>query len=131
MIVVTLCRRLFEPALGLGVVLALAGCLATGGPNASYLLEQDYQTMNNAELTAYEQELSDEVARASGSGAGGASIGFGLGSWGSHTGFGLGVSQDVWGGGSGGVQVELRDRREAVRLEMRKRGLLPPAAGTP
>lgn len=109
-------------------VLLLAGCAASGGTQAGALLGQDYQTMANAELTAYEQELSEEIARSSGSGAGGTSIGLGLGSWGSHTGIGLGVEQSV-GGGSGGVPVELRDRREAVRVEMRRRGLLPPVGG--
>ena len=110
--------------------LLLAGCAASGGTHAVYLLEQDYQRMGNAELTAYEQELSEEIARGSGGGWGGTSLGFGLGSWGSDTGFGLGVNQDLGGGGGGYGSVELRDRREAVRVEMRHRGLLPPAAGT-
>jgi hypothetical protein len=110
------------------VLLLLAGCAASGSSNIGVLLDQDYQTMGNAELTAYEQQLSEEIAYSSGSGgSGGTSIGFGLGSWGSNTGFGLGVNQNL-GGGSGGAPVELRDRREAVRVEMRRRGLLPPTA---
>jgi hypothetical protein len=110
------------------VLFLLAGCAASGGQNASYLLEQDYQRMTNVQLTAYEQELSDEISRFSGSGSG-MSVGFGLGSWGSHSGFGLGVDQAVGGGGGGGGgnAIELRNRREAVRTEMRSRGLLPPA----
>lgn len=110
--------------------LFLAGCAATGGSHAAYLLEQDYQLMSNAELTAYEQELGEEIARGSGGGWGGTSLGFGIGSWGSDTGFGLGVNQDLGGGGGGYGSVELRDRREAVRVEMRHRGLLPPAVQT-
>jgi hypothetical protein len=110
--------------------LLLAGCAATGGSPAAYLLEQDYQLMSNADLTAYEQELGEEIARGSGGGWGGTSLGFGIGSWGSNTGFGLGVNQDLGGGGGGYGSVELRDRREAVRVEMRRRGLLPPAGET-
>ena len=109
--------------------LFLAACAATGGSHAAYLLEQDHQRMSNAELTAYEQELGEEIARGSGGGWGGTSLGFGIGSWGSDTGFGLGVNQDL-GGGGGYDSVELRDRREAVRVEMRRRGLLPPAGET-
>jgi hypothetical protein len=122
--------RLIVSSLLLVYLLALAGCAATGGSNAGYLLEQDYRRMSKAQLTAYEQELSDEITRLSATGQGGTSIGFGLGSWGNHTGFGLGVEQAL-GGGSGGAPVELRDRRETVRSEMRRRGMLPPIAGTP
>ena len=107
--------------------LFLAGCAASAGSHAAYLLEQDYQRMGNAELTAYEQELGEEIARGSGSGWGGTSLGVGIGSWGSDTGFGVGVNQDLGGSGGGYGNVELRNRREAVRVEMRRRGLLPPA----
>ena len=113
--------------LSLAGFLVLAGCAASAGSHAAYLLEQDYQLLSNAELTAYEQELGEEIARGSGGGWGGTSLGFGIGSWGSDTGFGLGVNQELGGGGGGYGSVELRDRREAVRVEMRRRGLLPPA----
>ena len=108
-------------------ILLLAGCAASGGSHAAYLLEQDYRRMGNADLTAYEQALGEEIARDSGGGWGGTSLGFGLGSWGSDTGFGVGVNQDLSGSGGGYGNVELRNRREAVRVEMRRRGLLPPA----
>ena len=111
-------------------ILLLAGCAASGGSHAAYLLEQDYRGMGNADLTAYEQELSEEIARDSGGGWGGTSLGFGIGSGGSDTGFGLGVNQDLGGGGGSYGSVEMRDRREAVRVEMRHRGLLPPAVET-
>jgi len=117
--------RLLLPAM-----LLLASCAASAGSNAAFLLEQDYQRMTNAELTAYEQELNDELAHASGGSPSGVSVGLGLGSWGDHTGFGLGVEQALGGGGGGGgVSVELRDRRDAVRVEMRRRGLLPDPSG--
>ena len=102
----------------------LSGCVASGGVDAGYLLEQDYQRMTNPQLTSYEQELSDAIVASSGSAPSGISLGFGVGSWGEHSGVGLGV--DKWLGGNGGdTSVALRDRREAVRVEMRKRGLLP------
>ena len=102
----------------------LPGCVASGGADASYLLEQDYHRMTNPQLTSYEQELSDAIVVSSGSASPGVSLGFGVGSWGEHSGVGLGV--DKWLGGNGGdVAVELRDRRESVRVEMRNRGLLP------
>jgi len=102
----------------------LTGCVASGGPDAGYLLEQDYHRMADQQLTAYEQELSDAITSSLGSAPSGMSVGFGVGSWGDHSGVGLGV--DKWLSGSGGdTAVELRDRREAVRVEMRRRGLLP------
>ena len=125
MSVMSIDLKVFWPAVCLSVLL-LAGCAASGGSNASVLLDQDYQKMTNAQLTAYEQQLSDEIASSSGSSGSGLSIGLGFGSWGSHTGGGVGVNQNL---GGGGAPVELRDRREAVRVEMRKRGLLPPVAG--
>ena len=103
----------------------LAACAASGGANTSWLLEQDYQRMTNPQLTAYEQELSDEIARsAQADTGGGVSLGFGFGSWGGHSGVGVGVDKHL-GGGGGSPAVELSDRREAVRVEMRRRGLLP------
>jgi hypothetical protein len=119
-----MCCKLFKPAWLLSLLLLLDGCAAAGRPHADYLLDQDYQRLSNAELTAYEQELSEEIARGLGSGGGGTSVGFGVGSWGSDAGFGIGVNQ-ILGVGSDDGAVKLRDRREAVRVEMRRRGLLP------
>ena len=124
----SLCSLMCGALFSLALLLLLAGCAASGGSHAGALLDQDYQKMTNAQLTAYEQQLSDEIASSSGGSGSGLSIGLGFGSWGSHTGGGVGVEQSV-GGGGGGAPVELRDRREAVRVEMRKRGLLPPVAG--
>ena len=114
----------FRTLLFMAVLLLLAGCAASGGANTEQLLRQDYQRMSNAQLTAYEQELSDEIGRSSSGGSLPVSIGFGFGSWGSHSGGGVGVEQSL-GGGGGSAPVELRDRREAVRVEMRRRGLIP------
>jgi hypothetical protein len=107
----------------LTLLLLLAGCAASTGTSTAFLLEQDYQRMSDVQLAAYEQELSDAVARSSASAPGGVSLGFGLGSWGSHSGVGVGVGQSV-GGDSSGL-LELRERRDVVRAEMRRRGLLP------
>lgn len=107
----------------LAILLLLAGCAASTGASTAFLLEQDYQRMSNAQLTAHEQELSDALARSAGSAPGGVSVGFGLGSWGSRSGVGVGVGQTVSGGSDG--DMELRERRDAVRAEMRRRGLLP------
>jgi hypothetical protein len=79
--------------------------------------------MSNVELIAYEQELSDNIVQASVSDSGGTSVGLGFGSWGSSSGFGIGVSQSLR---SGNPSRELSARRDAVRIEMRSRGLLPP-----
>jgi hypothetical protein len=107
----------------LTLLLLLAGCAASTGTSTAFLLEQDYQRMSDAQLTAYEQELSDVLARSAGSAPGGVSVGFGLGSWGSSSGVGVGVGQTIGGGSDG--DAELRARRDAVRAEMRRRGLLP------
>lgn len=120
---ISLIRNAAARLLLLSGLLLLASCAASAGSNAAFLLEQDYQRMTNAELTAYEQELNDELSRSSGDSPSGVSVGLGVGSWGEHTGFGLGVEKAL-GLGGGGVSLELRDRRDAVRVEMRRRGLL-------
>ena len=125
--VTSMSMAIVRTVLLLASILLLAGCAASAGSHAAYLLEQDYQRMGNAELTAFEQELGEEIARGSGGGWGGTSLGVGIGSWGSDAGFGVGVNQDLGDAGGGYGSVELRDRREAVRVEMRRRGLLPPA----
>lgn len=109
------------------MLLLLVGCAMHAGSSARDLLEQDYRSMSHAELTAYEQDLSDQIDQSSASGFGGTSIGFGFGSWGSHSGVGIGVDQSLGGGSD--PAMELRARRDAVRKEMRNRGLLPSAPG--
>ncbi len=103
----------------------LAGCLTAANSDATFLLGQDYLRMTDAQLVAYEQELSDELVRSSRSGSGDVSVGLGVGTWSGNTGFG--IHADKWLGGGGGSSniLELKDRREEVRTEMRRRGLLP------
>ena len=109
------------------LLLLLVGCAMNAAPSSGPLLEKDYRSLSNTELTAYEQELSDQISQSSASGLGGTSIGFGFGSWGNHSGVGVGVDQFIGGGSD--PAMELRARRDAVRTEMRKRGLLPPSPG--
>ena len=107
--------------LGLG----LAGCLPAANSDANFLLGQDYLRMTDAQLVVYEQELTDQLVSSSRSGNGDVSVGLGVGSWSGNTGFG--VHADKWLGGGGGSSniLALKDRREEVRTEMRRRGLLP------
>ncbi|MGK2908116.1 MAG: hypothetical protein ACSLFH_17485 [Desulfuromonadales bacterium] len=111
----------------LSMLILLAGCAMNAAPSAGDLLEQDYRSLSNAELTAYEQELSDQINQSSAPGFGGTSIGIGFGSWGSHSGVGIGV--DRYLGGGSDPAMDLRARRDAVRIEMRNRGLLPSSPG--
>ena len=111
----------FVRALALGLL--LAGCTPAASPETGFLLEKDFHRMTDAQLVAYEQELSDELLRAGRSGASDVGLGVGIGSWGGSTGFG--VRADRWfGGGGGGVAPELLARRDEVRNEMKRRGLL-------
>jgi len=82
--------------------------------------------MSDAELIGYEQELSDELVAASNSSSGDMSVGIGFGSWGGGSGYGIGMDRWLGGSGDAAAASELRTRREAVRDEMRKRGLLSP-----
>lgn len=105
--------------------LVLAGCLARSTADASFLLGQDYLRMTDTELVGYEQELSDELVRSSRSGGGDTSIGIGIGSWGSNVGYGIHADKRLGGAGASSTTLELKDRRDEVRAEMRRRGLLP------
>jgi hypothetical protein len=107
------------------LALSLAGCLPAANSDATFLLGQDYLRMTDTQLVVYEQKLSDELVRSSRSGNGDVSVGLGVGTWSGNTGFG--VHADKWLGGGGGSSHfrELKDRREEVRSEMRRRGLLP------
>lgn len=111
-------------AMLIGLVLVLAGCLSGAGAEVPFLLEQDYLRMNDAELAAYEQELSDELVRSSRAASGDVGLGIGFGSWGGSSGYG--VRADKWmGGGPSRTTQDLKTRRDEVRNEMRRRGLLP------
>jgi len=105
--------------------LVLVGCLpAPGSPDPS-LLGHDYLKMSNAELIAYEQQLSDELARAGRATRSDVSVGIGFGTWSGNTGYG--VHADKWlGGGHNDAGMALRTRQDEVRAEMKRRHLLPP-----
>lgn len=102
--------------------LLLSSCAAPYSENVPYLLEQNYQDLSDQALIAYEQELSDELVRSAQSPGGDVSLGVGLGSWGRHTGVGVGVGQRL--DRRSGLERELWERRQAVRAEMRERGIL-------
>jgi hypothetical protein len=105
------------------ITVVVSACAATHSSDTPFLLEQDFHAMSDQELIAYEQELSDAVLRRTRSSNSDVSLGVGFGSWGSSGGVGVGV--DRWlGGGQDERQKELWDRREAVRGEMQKRGLI-------
>jgi hypothetical protein len=111
----------FLLVLALGSV--LAGCTPAVNPETSLLLERDYLRMTDIQLVSYEQELSDALLRSGGAGVSDVGLGVGIGSWGGSTGFG--VRADKWfGGGGGGVDPELQTRRDQVRGEMKRRGLV-------
>jgi hypothetical protein len=102
----------------------LSGCLPAADSAQSSLLGQDYLTMTDAQLIAYEQQLSDELVLASSSTNRDVSVGFGFGSWSGNTGYG--VRTDRWLGDRNDAAIQaLSSRREAVRAEMRRRQLLP------
>ena len=106
--------------------LVLVGCMSAGTPSeATFLLEQDYLKMTNTQLVDYEQKLSDELVNSSRSGSGDVGIGFGFGSWGGSSGYGIRTDQWLGGSGENSTTRELKFRRDDVRNEMRRRGLLP------
>jgi hypothetical protein len=111
------------------LALLLAACSATRGGRDAGLLNQDFLAMSDPRLVAYEQALSDEIARAAGNGAGGVSLGVGFGTWGDHSAIGVGIDRYL-GGGSGAFPA-LVQRRDEVRAEMLRRGLITGDQGAP
>lgn len=109
----------------LGGMSVLAGCMSGASSDAAFLLEEDYLRMNDTELVAYEQELSDELLNANRGSGNDVGVGIGFGSWGSN--LGVGLHADKWFGGDqeSDTARDLRFRRAEVREEMRRRGLLP------
>lgn len=105
--------------------IVLTGCMSGSPRTATLLLEQDYLKMTDAQLVDYEQRLSDELVKSSRNSSGDLGIGFSFGSWGSSSGYGVRTDQRIGGSGENSTSRDLRYRRDDVRSEMRRRGLLP------
>ena len=83
------------------------------------LLAEDFKKMGNDDLLRYFYRLNDEIE--SQEKQSGPSVGIGIGSFGRGVGGGVGVGT----GGTGYTAGELRARRIDVRMELKKRGLVP------
>ena len=110
----------FTPVLRMAVavlaLLLLAGCAGVGARTQD-LLSQDYHAMNDMEIQTYFYQLNDQIAREERA-ARGTSVGVGVG-----TGpVSVGVSQGVT---RARTAEDLRDRRNEVRVELSRRGLMP------
>lgn len=92
------------------ILLLLAWGCATTGARSNELLARDYSAMPNQELQTYYLQLNDQIARVERQNSGGPSAG-------------AGRPGDMTAAGT--TIDSLRDRRNAVRAEMAKRGLLP------
>ena len=103
----------------------LAGCMTGAPTETTVLLEQDYLGMTDSQLVDYEQRLSDELVNSSRTSSGDVGIGFSFGSWGGSSGYGVRTDQRIAGSGENSTSRELKFRRDDVRNEMRRRGLLP------
>ena len=102
----------------------LFGCADHSAVNKE-LLSQNYQTLSDDDLTLYYYKLKDQikvVERDQNNSS--ISLGFGMGSYGSSGGRsgGAGVTTS---GGHTDAATNLRDRRNEVKLEMKKRDLKP------
>ncbi len=101
----------------------LAGC--AGKSKTQELLAKEYLPLSNDDLLLHYYQLEDQiVAEERNSGGSSVSLGLGTGLFGSrsHFGGGVGVSTGV---GTQTTATELRDRRNEVRLELQKRGVVP------
>jgi len=83
------------------------------------LLAENYQKMSNDDLLRYFYRLNDEIESQEKQSS--PQVGVGFGSWGRGGGGGVGVGT----GGTGYTAEELRARRIDVRMELKKRGLVP------
>ncbi len=104
------------PWLALATLLFVAGC-ASKTARSEELLAKDHKTLSDADLESYYFQLNDEIARVERSSSG-TRVGIGIGSYPVH----VGVSSGVPGRSTAD---ELRDRRNEVREELKRRGLRP------
>ncbi|WP_305042603.1 hypothetical protein [Geoalkalibacter sp.] len=109
-------RKILKWGMVLILGTGLAACASGAGQRTADLLVQDYRAMNNDELSAYYQQLSDQLARESRAARTSVGVGYGSGSFGVGAGRGLGDEEAV---------LALRERWNAVRQEMRRRDLMP------
>ncbi len=99
----------------IAAVFFIVGC----ADKTKELMAEDFKKMGNDDLLRYFYRLNDEIE--SQEKQSGPSVGIGVGGFGRHTGGGVGVSS----GGTGYTAEELRARRIDVRMELKKRGLVP------
>ncbi len=100
------------------LALLLTGCAATS-QRSHELLAVSYATLPNPELQSYYRQLNDQIAIEERNRRGGTSIGIGIFS----SPVAVGASQQLGGGVT--IAEELRERRNQVRQELDRRGLLP------
>jgi len=94
--------------------------LVVGCANRSKeLLAEDFKKMGNDDLLRYFYRLNDEIE--SQEKQSGPQVGIGMGSFGGGVGGGVGVTT----GGTGYTAEDLRARRIDVRMELKKRRLVP------
>ncbi|MDO3376915.1 hypothetical protein [Geoalkalibacter halelectricus] len=99
------------------LIAILTACASGGaGQRTAGLLTQDYLEMSDAELQAYYQQLSDQLARESRAVRSSQRVGYGTGTFGAGAARGMADEEDV---------QALRVRWNEVRQELRRRELLP------
>lgn len=96
----------------------LAGCAASS-QRSNELLAVNYATLPDPDLQSYYRQLNDQIATEERSRRGGTSIGIGI----FNSPVAVGVNQQVGGGVT--IAEDLRERRNQVRQELDRRGLLP------
>lgn len=96
----------------------LCACAATS-QRSNELLAISYATLPNPELQSYYRQLNDQIASEERRQRSGTSLGIGLFS----SPVAVGASQQLGGGVT--IAEELRERRNQVRQELDRRGLLP------
>lgn len=106
----------FWPLLLLGLL--LGGCAATS-QRSNELLTVHYLGLPDSDLQSHYRQLNDQIAAEERSRRGGTSIGIGI----FNSPVAVGVSQHLGAGPT--LAEDLRERRNQVRSELDRRGLLP------
>ena len=103
----------------------LPGCAKDHSVKNKELLSQNYQTLSDDDLTLYYYELEDQIkAVERGQDNSSFSFGLGMGSYGSNSG-GSGRVGVTTSGDHADASKNLLNRRNEVKLEMKKRDLEP------